>query len=87
MPQYLCLGQVSYDQGQRLQTDISALLAKRRVQNMLLEHSPARTWGRNANRANVLASAESLARSISIRGGQGLRKPSAFHLRMASTHF
>jgi lipoyl(octanoyl) transferase len=64
MIQYLYLGRVSYDEGLSLQAEIAALLAQSRVQNvlLLLEHPPVLTLGRNADRANVLASAEQLAR-------------------------
>jgi lipoyl(octanoyl) transferase len=64
MIQYLYLGRVSYQEGLRLQAEIAALLAQGRVRNalLLLEHPPVLTLGRNADRANVLASAELLAR-------------------------
>jgi lipoyl(octanoyl) transferase len=63
MIQYLYLGRVSYDEGLRLQAEVSALVAEGRAQNvlLLLEHPPVLTLGRNANRANILASDELLA--------------------------
>jgi len=73
---YLYLGRVGYDEGLRLQAEIAALVAAGRLQNvlLLLEHPPVLTLGRNANRANVLASDELLAaRGITLyeinRGG------------------
>lgn len=76
MIQYLYLGRVSYDEGLRLQAEIAELRYQGRVENvlLLLEHPPVLTLGRNANRANVLASAELLARrGVSVheinRGG------------------
>jgi len=76
MIQYLYLGRVGYDEGLRLQAEIAAWRAEGRVQNvlLLLEHPPVLTLGRNANRANVLASDELLAnRGVTIheinRGG------------------
>jgi len=64
MIQYLYLGRVGYDEGLRLQSEIAGLVAEGRIANMLLllEHPPVLTMGRNANRANVLASDEILAR-------------------------
>jgi lipoyl(octanoyl) transferase len=64
MIQYLYLGRVGYDEGLRLQAEIAGLVADGRLQNvlLLLEHPPVLTLGRNANRANVLASDELLAR-------------------------
>src|ERR1039458_5849495 len=64
MIQYLYLGRVGYDEGLSLQAEIAGLLAEGRVQNvlLLLEHPPVLTLGRNADRANVLASDELLAR-------------------------
>ena len=64
MIQYLYLGRVSYNEGLRLQAEIAALVAEGRIQNVLLliEHPPVLTLGRNADRTNVLASAELLAR-------------------------
>jgi lipoyl(octanoyl) transferase len=76
MIQYLHLGRVGYDDGLRLQADIAALVTEGRLNNvlLLLEHPPVLTLGRNANRANVLASDELLAaRGVSLheinRGG------------------
>ena len=64
MIQYLYLGRVDYDEGLRLQAEIARLRLQGRVENvlLLLEHPPVLTLGRNANRANVLASDELLAR-------------------------
>ncbi len=55
---------MGYDEGLRLQAEIAALRAQGRLNNvlLLLEHPPVLTLGRNANRANVLASDELLAR-------------------------
>jgi lipoyl(octanoyl) transferase len=76
MIQYLYLGRVGYGEGLRLQAEIAALVAEGRLSNvlLLLEHPPVLTLGRNANRANVLASDELLAaRGVSLheinRGG------------------
>jgi lipoate-protein ligase B len=62
MIQYLYLGRVDYDEGLRLQAEISALRHQGRVENvlLLLEHPRVLTLGRNANPANVLASEELL---------------------------
>src|ERR1035437_9511822 len=64
MIQYLYLGRVGYDEGLRLQAEIAALRLENRVENvlLLLEHPPVLTLGRNAKRANILASDEMLAR-------------------------
>jgi lipoyl(octanoyl) transferase len=76
MIQYLYLGRVSYDEGLRLQAEIAGLRFEGRVENvlLLLEHPPVLTLGRNADRANVLASEELLAaRGVTVheinRGG------------------
>jgi lipoyl(octanoyl) transferase len=76
MIQYLYLGRVDYDEGLRLQAEIAGLVAAGRAQNvlLLLEHPPVLTLGRNANRANILASDELLKRrGVSVheinRGG------------------
>ena len=76
MIQYLYLGRVAYDEGLRLQAEVGALVAAGRLKNvlLLLEHPAVLTLGRNANRANVLASDELLAaRGVTIhainRGG------------------
>jgi lipoyl(octanoyl) transferase len=76
MIQYLYLGRVGYDEGLSLQAEIAGLVAEGRVQNvlLLLEHPPVLTLGRNANRANVLATDELLAaRGVTLheinRGG------------------
>ena len=77
MIQYLYLGRVGYDEGLRLQAEIAALRLEGRVENvlLLLEHPPVLTLGRNAKRANILASDEMLARrGVTIheinRGGE-----------------
>ena len=64
MIQYLYLGRVDYEEGLRLQAEIARLRFEGRVENvlLLLEHPPVLTLGRNADRANVLASEELLAR-------------------------
>lgn len=64
MIQYLHLGRVGYDEGLRLQAELAELRLQGRVENvlLLLEHPPVLTLGRNADRANVLASEELLAR-------------------------
>jgi lipoyl(octanoyl) transferase len=64
MIQYLYLGRVAYDEALRIQAELVALRQKERIGNvlLLLEHPPVLTLGRNASRANVLASDEQLAR-------------------------
>jgi lipoyl(octanoyl) transferase len=64
MIEYLYLGRVDYGEGLRLQAELAGMVAQGRVQNvlLLLEHPPVLTLGRNANRANILASGELLAR-------------------------
>jgi lipoyl(octanoyl) transferase len=64
MIQYLYLGRVSYDEGLRIQAEVAALLGEGRLRNvlLLLEHPAVLTLGRNAKRANILASAELLER-------------------------
>ncbi len=76
MIQYLYLGRVGYDEGLRLQAEIAGLRLAGRVENvlLLLEHPPVLTLGRNADRANVLASEALLAaRGVTVheinRGG------------------
>jgi lipoyl(octanoyl) transferase len=76
MIQYLYLGRVGYDDGLRLQAELVELRHQRRIGNVLLmlEHPPVLTLGRNAHRANVLASDELLAsRGVTLheinRGG------------------
>jgi len=76
MIQYLYLGRVDYPEGLRLQAEVASLVAEGRAQNvlLLLEHPPVLTLGRNANRANILASSDLLAlRGVTIheinRGG------------------
>src|SRR5580693_7624286 len=74
--QYLYLGQVDYAEGLRLQAEMVKLRFEGRVGNvlLLLEHPPVLTLGRNANRANILASNQMLAsRGVTLheinRGG------------------
>jgi lipoyl(octanoyl) transferase len=64
MIQYLYLGRVAYDEGLRLQAELVELRRQGRIENvlLLLEHPPVLTLGRNANRSNILASDELLAR-------------------------
>jgi lipoyl(octanoyl) transferase len=76
MIQYLYLGRVAYEEGLRLQAEMTQLRLEGRVENelLLLEHPPVLTLGRNAKRANVLASDELLAsRGVTLheinRGG------------------
>ncbi len=76
MIQYLYLGRVEYDEGLRLQAEIAEMRLLGHVENvlLLLEHPPVLTLGRNADRANVLASEELLAaRGVTVheinRGG------------------
>jgi lipoyl(octanoyl) transferase len=76
MIQYLYLGRVDYGEALRLQQELVALRTAGRIGNvlLLLEHPPVLTLGRNANRANILASDELLAaRGVTLhqinRGG------------------
>jgi lipoyl(octanoyl) transferase len=76
MIQYLYLGRVGYDEGLRLQAEMTALVSDGRAQNvlLLLEHPPVLTLGRNASRSNILASDELLKqRGVAVheinRGG------------------
>jgi lipoyl(octanoyl) transferase len=64
MIQYLYLGRVGYDEGLRLQAEVAGLVGDGRAGNvlLLLEHPPVLTLGRNAKRANILASGEFLKR-------------------------
>ncbi len=70
------LGRVGYDEALKLQQEMVALRKQQQIGDvlLLLEHPPVLTLGRNASRANVLASDEELTRRrISIheidRGG------------------
>jgi lipoyl(octanoyl) transferase len=72
----LYLGRLGYEDGLRLQAEMAALVAEGRLPNvlLLLEHPPVLTLGRNANRANILASDALLAaRGVTLheinRGG------------------
>src|ERR1035437_1655269 len=76
MIQYLYLGRVGYDEALQLQAELVELRHEDRIGNvlLLLEHPPVLTLGRNAHRANVLASDELLAqRGVTLheinRGG------------------
>jgi lipoyl(octanoyl) transferase len=76
MIQYLYLGQVPYGEALRIQDELVALRQQDRIGNvlLLLEHPPVLTLGRNASRANILASDDMLAnRGVTIheinRGG------------------
>jgi len=76
MIQYLYLGRVAYDEGLALQAELVELRYQGRIPNtlILLEHPPVLTLGRNAHRANVLASDELLlSRGVTLheinRGG------------------
>jgi lipoyl(octanoyl) transferase len=76
MIQYLYLGRVDYAEALSLQAELVALRTEGRIANtlLLLEHPPVLTLGRNARRANILASDEMLAaRGVTIheinRGG------------------
>jgi len=76
MIEYLYLGRVAYDEALRLQAELVEQRYQGRVGNvlLLLEHPPVLTLGRNANRANVLASDAMLAaRGVTLhqinRGG------------------
>ena len=64
MIQILYLGRVGYSEALALQEEIAALVGQGRLKNtlLLLEHPPVLTLGRNASRANILASDELLAR-------------------------
>jgi lipoyl(octanoyl) transferase len=60
----LQLGRVSYSEGLRLQAEIVAARKAQQIGDtlLLLEHPPVLTLGRNATRANILATDELLAR-------------------------
>ena len=64
MIQILYLGRVGYSEALALQDEVSALVGQGRLRNtlLLLEHPPVLTLGRNASRANILASDDMLAR-------------------------
>lgn len=64
MIEYLYLGRVAYGEALSLQQELVALRQTGRIGNvlLLLEHPPVLTLGRNATRANILASDELLAR-------------------------
>src|SRR5690348_1066604 len=76
MIEYLYLGRTSYDVALRIQAEVAELRLAGLIDNtlLLLEHPPVLTLGRNASRANVLASDELLnARGVTLheinRGG------------------
>ncbi len=76
MIQYLYLDRVAYDDALRLQAELVDLRQRGRIGNvlLLLEHPPVLTLGRNADRANILASEELLrSRGVTLheinRGG------------------
>jgi lipoyl(octanoyl) transferase len=76
MIHYLYLGRVDYAEALRLQEELVVLRQQSRIGNvlLLLEHPPVLTLGRNAQRANILASDELLAqRGVTLheinRGG------------------
>ena len=76
MIEYLYLGRMAYDVALRLQAELVDLRHQGRIDNvlLLLEHPPVLTLGRNARRANVLASDALLAaRGVTVheinRGG------------------
>jgi lipoyl(octanoyl) transferase len=76
MIQYVYLGRVDYAEALRLQQELVALRTAGRIFNvlLLLEHPPVLTLGRNARRANILASDQLLAqRGVTLheinRGG------------------
>jgi lipoyl(octanoyl) transferase len=64
MIQYLYLGRIGYAEALALQQELVELRHQGRVDNtlLLLEHPPVLTLGRNASRANILATDEMLAR-------------------------
>ena len=63
MIHYLYLARVDYGEALRMQEELVALRTAGRIGNvlLLLEHPPVLTLGRNARRANILASDEMLA--------------------------
>jgi len=76
MIEYLFLGRVPYDEALRIQAEVAALRLAGLIDNtlLLLEHPPVLTLGRNASRANILASDELLSsRGVTLheinRGG------------------
>jgi lipoyl(octanoyl) transferase len=64
MIEYLYLGRVEYAEALRLQAELVELRTQGRIGNvlLLLEHPPVLTLGRNASRANILATDELLVR-------------------------
>ncbi len=64
MIQYLFLGRIGYAEALALQQEMVELRHQGQIDNtlLLLEHPPVLTLGRNASRANILATDEMLAR-------------------------
>jgi lipoyl(octanoyl) transferase len=64
MIQYLYLGRIGYAEALALQQELVELRHQQRIENtlLLLEHPPVLTLGRNAQRGNILATDEMLAR-------------------------
>jgi lipoyl(octanoyl) transferase len=64
MIQYLYLGRIGYAEALALQQEMVELRHQGQIDNtlLLLEHPPVLTLGRNASRANILASDDMLAR-------------------------
>jgi lipoyl(octanoyl) transferase len=76
MIHYVYLGRMGYAEALRLQEELVAIRQQGRIENvlLLLEHPPVLTLGRNAKRANILASDQLLAsRGVTLheinRGG------------------
>src|SRR3954447_12018672 len=76
MIDYLFLGRVAYDDALRIQAEVVAMRLAGLIDNtlLLLEPPPVLTLGRNASRANILASDELLlSRGVTLheinRGG------------------
>jgi lipoyl(octanoyl) transferase len=64
MIQYLYLGRIGYAEALALQQELVELRHQGRIENvlLLLDHPPVLTLGRNADRSNILATDEMLAR-------------------------
>ena len=60
---FLHLGRISYTEGLRMQAEVVAARKAGVIADtlLLLEHPPVLTLGRNASRANILATDEELA--------------------------
>ena len=65
MIQSIYLGRIAYADALALQKELVELRHQGRIENtlLLLEHPPVLTLGRSANRSNILASDEALARA------------------------